>query len=142
MSNEIDTSYSLRESPYWNKFANKELKELDVKLEMLSDLFFKENPFFTDEEYGNRTIVQNIVDDWIIQHVDIVTLTLSTGKTLTGFDFSCFLHGRLNLQRLKIRYDKSVRDVDVNKSEVKRILLSDSARRMKFKKLFSKKCQS
>jgi hypothetical protein len=72
---------------------NVSMKDLDKKLGDLADLFFKENPFFANKEYGNRTIPQAIVDDWIIQHNDIVAL-----------DLSYYLYGRLNARLLKSRY--------------------------------------
>jgi hypothetical protein len=59
------------------------VKELDKKLNDLADMFFKENLFF--EEKGSVCrITQSIVDDWIIQHNDIVTL-----------NFGYYLYGRL-----------------------------------------------
>jgi hypothetical protein len=79
---------------------NMSMKELDAKLNSLADLFFKENLFF--EEKGSVCrITQSIVDDWIIQHNDIVTL-----------DLSYYLYGRLNSRLLKIRYNSKLKDLE------------------------------
>lgn len=59
-----------------------------------------------EKDYGNRTIPQAIVDDWIIQHNDIVTIDL------------CYhLYGRLNSRLLKSRYNDRLKDLEGSKKE-------------------------
>ena len=57
---------------------NLSIKELDEKLNVLADLFFKENPFFLDKNYGNRTISQAVIDTWIIQNSELLAASAAS----------------------------------------------------------------